>query len=155
MSSTALGAGTQELLKIGEVANASNLSVKTIRYYEQIGLLAPTVCRAESGYRLFNAEVLNRLSFIKRAQSLGLSLMEIKDILHVHDRGILPCGEMKHHLQAKVDAINHQIGALLTLRSELEGVLSGWQEHPPSHLVNETICPNIQSNIPSNIQATL
>ncbi|WP_254721727.1 MerR family transcriptional regulator [Kovacikia minuta] len=77
----------KQLLKIGEVANITGLPVKTIRYYEEIGLLVPVVERSETGYRLFHDQILNRLAFIKRAQSLGLSLNEIKAILQVHDQG--------------------------------------------------------------------
>jgi DNA-binding transcriptional MerR regulator len=135
---------TKQLLKIGEVASTSGLPVKTIRYYEEIGLLAPVVERSETGYRLFHDQILNRLAFIKRAQSLGLSLNEIKDILNVHDQGELPCGEVKQHLQDKVAAINQQIAVLETLKAELQGLLSGWQECPPPHLIAQTICPNIQ-----------
>ena len=134
-------------LKIGEVASRSGIPVKTIRYYEEIGLLTPTVKRAESGYRLFSSAVLNRLAFIKRSQSLGLSLSEIQELLAVHDTGELPCGAVKEHLQAKVEAISTQIQALEILRADLQGLLSGWQEQPPHHLIAQTICPNIQSSV--------
>lgn len=133
-----------DLLKIGEVASLSGMSVKTIRYYEQIGLLAPTTTRSESGYRLFNSQVLNRLAFIKRAQSLGLSLNEIRQILGVHDSGELPCGTVKQHLLLKIKTIAEQIEALETLKSELLGLLSGWQEQPSSDRIAQTICPNLQ-----------
>jgi MerR family transcriptional regulator, copper efflux regulator len=136
---------SSQLLKIGEVANSSGLSVKTIRYYAEIGLLTPTVQRSSNGYRLFSLDVLNRLAFIKRGQSLGLSLREIQDILQVYDRGHLPCGDVKQHLQAKVEAIKQQIEALETLKSELEGILSGWQDQPNQDSINHTICPNLQS----------
>lgn len=142
--STVGPSATKRLLKIGEVAAASGLPVKTIRYYEEIGLLMPTVERSQVGYRLFNEEVLNRLAFIKRAQTLGLALTEIKAILTVHDEGDLPCCEVKQHLQDKVAIVSQQIQALETLRTELNGILSGWQEHPPAHLIEQTICPNIQ-----------
>ena len=135
---------TKQLLKIGEVAASSGLSVKTIRYYEEIGLLAPTVERSQAGYRLFNTEVLNRLAFVKRAQSLGLALSEIRTILTVHDGGELPCYEVKQHLEDKVAIVSQQIQALETLRAELNGILSGWQEHPPAHMIEQTICPNLQ-----------
>jgi DNA-binding transcriptional MerR regulator len=135
----------EHFLKIGEVASSSGLSVKTIRYYEELGLLAPAVERSHSGYRLFNPQTLVRLAFIKRAQALGLSLNEIKDILGVHDSGQLPCGEMKQHLQEKVRAISDQITTLENRRRELQTLLSDWQEAPPSHLVQQTICPNIQT----------
>jgi MerR family copper efflux transcriptional regulator len=137
---------TERLLKIGEVASLSGLPVKTIRYYEEIGLLVPTVERSQVGYRLFSDRVLNRLAFIKRAQSLGLTLSEIKDILKVHDQGELPCGEIKQHLQERLTNINQQIEALQTLRTELQGVLSGWEEQPPPHLAAQTICPNLQGS---------
>ena len=131
-------------LKIGEVASQSGLPVKTIRYYEEIGLLAPTVKRSESGYRLFDNQVLNRLAFIKRSQSFGLSLNEIKTILHLHDQGQLPCGEVKQLVQQKLAEIADRIEALETLRGELQGLLSGWQDRPSADRIARTICPNIQ-----------
>jgi DNA-binding transcriptional MerR regulator len=87
---------------------------------------------------------LNRLAFIKRAQSLGLSLSEIQELLVVHDSGELPCGAVKQHLLLKVEEIAQQIEALAILKSELLGLLSGWQEQPPSDRIAQTICPNIQ-----------
>jgi DNA-binding transcriptional MerR regulator len=139
-------ATTHTLLKIGEVAEKTGLPIKTIRYYDEIGLLTPTVERSESRYRLFHPQVLNRLAFIKRSQALGLNLKEIQQILDVHDQGELPCGEVKQHLEAKVSEITRQIDALQTLRSELQGILSGWQEQPAADRIQKTICPNIQKN---------
>jgi DNA-binding transcriptional MerR regulator len=128
--------------KIGEVARLSHLPVKTIRYYEEIGLLAPTVDRSHSGYRLFNERVLQRLEFIKRSQTLGLSLQEIQSLLQLHDRGELPCPEAKQHLQQKLQAISAQIDALKALQTELQAILNRWQEQPVRR--ETTICPNIQ-----------
>jgi DNA-binding transcriptional MerR regulator len=136
--------GSDQLLKIGEVAAITHLPVKTIRYYEEIGLLTSTVERSKSGYRLFKNEVINRLGFIKRAQSLGLSLSEIQEILNIYQNGELPCGEMKQHLLAKVKAINEQIAALENLKQELQGLLGRWEEEPPAERISQTICPNIQ-----------
>lgn len=137
---------TDERLKIGDVATRSGLSVKTVRYYEEIGLLAPTVERSDSGYRLFDPSVINRLAFVKRAQSLGLSLSEIREILNISDRGELPCDEVKQHLALKVDEINQQIKALQLLKSELQQLLNHWQD-PPSVVQTDTkICPNIQGD---------
>ena len=132
------------LLKIGEAALKSGLSVKTIRYYDEIGLLTPTVERSKSGYRLFRPQVLQRLAFIRRAQALGLHLSEVQQILTVHDQGELPCGEVKQHLEAKVAEVRQQIEALETLELELEGILSGWQDHPDGERLEQTICPNLQ-----------
>jgi MerR family transcriptional regulator, copper efflux regulator len=138
---------TTGLLKIGEVSARSGLPIKTIRYYEDIGLLTPTVERSEAKYRLFAPQVLNRLAFIKRSQALGLKLTEVQQILQVHDQGQLPCGEVKQHLEAKLEEINHQIEALKTLKSELQGILSGWQEQPTTATMQPLICPNLQSHL--------
>lgn len=135
---------TKSLLKIGEVATSSYLPIKTIRYYEEIGLLTPTVRRSESNYRLFEPTVLGRLAFVKRSQSLGLSLREIQDILLVHDQGQLPCDDVKQKLQKKVQQITEQIESLQLLRSELQGLLSGWQDQPPKDIAAQTICPNLE-----------
>ncbi|HEY9854034.1 MAG TPA: heavy metal-responsive transcriptional regulator [Leptolyngbyaceae cyanobacterium] len=140
-----------KLLKIGEVAASSGLPVKTIRYYEDLGLLSPVALRAESGYRLFNPQVLKRLDFIKRAQSLGMSLKEIQAFLEIHDRGKLPCQEVKEHLEGKIEAIAKQIEALETLKFELQELLSDWQEQPENNCSDEIICPNIQSELDEKI----
>lgn len=132
----------EKLFKIGEVATESGLPIKTIRYYDDIGLLAPTVERSNTGYRLFRLGVLDRLAFIKRAQALGLQLNEIQQILAVHDQGELPCGQVKHYLEEKVAEITRQIESLQVLRSQLQGILAGWHEPEPQE--SHTICPNLQ-----------
>lgn len=134
----------KRLLKIGEVAAESQISVKTVRYYEQLGLLVSVVQRSESGYRLFDPSVFNRLAFIKRAQSLGLTLKEIQEILTIRDQGDVPCDMVKHHLLSKLKEINQQIKALEILKSELQDILAGWQDQPSSETITHTICPNIQ-----------
>ncbi|MBW4667561.1 MAG: MerR family DNA-binding transcriptional regulator [Cyanomargarita calcarea GSE-NOS-MK-12-04C] len=80
--------------QIGTVASLSGVPIKTIRYYEELGLLKASG-RTEGGFRLFESDVLSRLHFIKRSQSLGLSLLEIKEFLDVHDQGDLPCEHIK------------------------------------------------------------
>ncbi|MBD2560644.1 MULTISPECIES: heavy metal-responsive transcriptional regulator [Nostoc] len=128
---------------IGNVAKSSGVPIKTIRYYEELGLLR-SLGRTEGGFRLFNSDVLARLNFIKRAQSLGLTLSEIKDFLNVHDGGELPCVHIKAKLQDKITAIDEQIQQLLILRQELSGLVSGWETIPENP--EQTICPIIERN---------
>lgn len=137
--------GEATWLKIGSVARQSGLPVKTIRYYEELGLLIPVVRRDKSGYRLFSPQVFNRLAFIKRSQSLGLSLKEIQGILVVRDAGEIPCGVAKESLEQKVESVTRQIEALELLKSELLGILDAWQEQPSAAELEQSICPNIQS----------
>jgi DNA-binding transcriptional MerR regulator len=132
----------QEALKqIGSVAKESGVPIKTIRYYDELGLLK-TSGRTEGGFRLFNSDVFVRLHFIKRAQRLGLSLLEIKEFLDVHDQGNLPCDRIQIKLKNKLSAIEQQIEQLLILKLELEGLLSGWETIPENP--EETICPIIE-----------
>jgi MerR family transcriptional regulator, copper efflux regulator len=137
---------------IGFVARESGLPIKTIRYYEDLGLLK-TTGRTEGGYRLFDEDVFARISFIKRSQSLGLTLAEIKEFLNIHDQGQLPCDRIKPQLEHKVQEIDHQIQQLKILKQELEGILSGW-EVAENSFGSETICPILEQQILQKKQVT-
>jgi len=126
---------------IGSVAKESGVPIKTIRYYEELGLLK-TSGRTEGGFRIFNPDVLTRLNFIKRAQRLGLSLAEIKEFLDIHDQGELPCEHVKTKLEDKISEIERQIQQLQILKLELKGLLSGWETIPENP--EQTICPIIE-----------
>jgi MerR family copper efflux transcriptional regulator len=135
-------------LKIGQVALAAGLPVRTVRYYESIGLLSPTVERAQSSYRLFDPAVLGRLAFIRRCQSLGLSLEEIGQILQIHDQGELPCQDIRDHLQDKLQEIEQRIADLQTLKGQIQSLLSDWRIPEGSLAENAVICPILQSAEP-------
>ena len=130
----------KKLLLIGQVTALSGIPIRTIRYYEGLGLLRSSG-RTEGGFRQFSSEVITRLLFIKRAQNLGLSLEEIGEILKVYDQGKMPCGELKEKLEDKLLEIDRQIEQLLTLQTELKGLLSGWKSSSAQQL--GTICPII------------
>lgn len=132
-----------KLLLIGQIKALSNVPIRTIRYYESLGLIE-SCDRTDGGFRQFDQSVLARLAFIKRSQSLGLSLQEIGELLEVYDRGQLPCDDVKAKLKNKIVEIDKQIDQLLTLRTELGGILSGWDNF--SALQSGTICPVIQKN---------
>ena len=132
----------ETLHRIGSVAKESGLPIKTIRYYDELGLLK-TMGRTESNYRLFNSEVFSRLRFIKRAQSLGLTLLEIREFLHVHDQGDLPCDHIRVKLEDKLQEIEQQIYQLGILKLELQGLLSETSIADKSDIV---ICPIIQQD---------
>ncbi len=145
-----LTSGLKTGLKIGQVALATGLPVRTVRYYESLGLLDPTVRRSAAGYRLFDAAVVGRLSFIRRCQQLGLSLEEIRELLQVHDQGQLPCQEIQLRLQEKVKQIEQRIADLLLLKEQIQRLLSHW--HIPEGSLAErastaaVICPILQDS---------
>jgi MerR family Zn(II)-responsive transcriptional regulator of zntA len=107
-------------LTIGELAGELQLNPKTIRYYEEIGLL-PEPRRSESGYRLYSMYEMERLRLVKRAKLLGLSLAEIKEIVEYAIDG--RCSVMEDRLLALVEAklgeIDQKIEDLVTFRDDL------------------------------------
>ena len=108
-------------LTIGQLARELQLNPRTIRYYEQVGLL-PRPQRSESGYRLYAGDEKERLQLIRRAKLLGLSLAEIKEIVDYAIDG--HCGLLQGRLlslvEAKLGEIDGMIQDLLTLREDLK-----------------------------------
>ncbi len=109
-------------MQIGELGKRADLSTKTIRYYEEIGIV-PKPRRAGSGYRDYDASALERLEFIKAAQAVCLSLGEIREILACRDRGETPCGHVTQLMKQKVRTLSEHIRGLEQMRSELEVLL--------------------------------
>jgi MerR family transcriptional regulator, copper efflux regulator len=128
-------------MKIGELSTRSQVPIKTIRYYEEIGLLLRPD-RTEGHFRLFPSETIQRLLFIKRLQMLGLSLQEVKDCLALFDRGELPCAELRVKLERHIEAIDQQIQEMTALRQQLCDTLQDWDETPQAQ--ENIICPNLQ-----------
>jgi DNA-binding transcriptional MerR regulator len=104
--------------RIGELAAALGLNPKTIRYYEQIGLL-PEPQRTSSGYRRYGQDDLERLRFIGKAKAIGLTLEEIKQVLTIRRDGKAPCEHVRALLEQKLAAIDRQLRALADVRREL------------------------------------
>jgi DNA-binding transcriptional MerR regulator len=105
-------------MRIGELAEQAGVTTKTIRYYESIGLLAPPE-RTSSGYRSFGPAALDRLVFIRDAQSTGLTLAEIRSILELKDEGERTCEHTRAMLRRQVEEIDAQLQRLLGTRQEL------------------------------------
>ncbi len=135
----------QLLLQIGQVAVQSQVPIKTIRYYEELGLLKSSG-RTEGRFRLFAPDTIKRITFIKRLQKLGLSLQEIADILEVHDRGLAPCSEIKQQLEHQILEIDRRITELMTLRGEINELLDDWT--PTAKITEGEICPILKKTEP-------
>lgn len=132
----------QPLLRIGVLKDRSQVPIKTIRYYEEMGLIQAEK-RTSGGFRLFSPRILGRLAFIKRAQNLGLSLQEIGEILAIHDQGQLPCDAVRDKFQVKLTEIDQRIVQLQVLKQELQSLMA--QPLPtPADYAEDTICPIIE-----------
>jgi DNA-binding transcriptional MerR regulator len=113
-------------LKIGELARRLGLNVRTLRYYEQIGLLPPPE-RTESGYRLYTAADEALLRFVLRAKRIGFTLEEIREMVRRSRRGS-PCGYVRETLREHRAALETRIAELQQLREELVALERAWQE---------------------------
>ena len=104
-----------EFVTVGRAAALTALSPKAIRLYERKGLL-PEADRTESGYRLFTADDLAVLHFIRQAKTLDLTLEEIKDILDLQRCGEQPCQRVTAMLDAHIAEIDQKLSDLRRLR---------------------------------------
>lgn len=105
-------------LQIGQLARRVGVSAKTIRYYEQLGLL-PEPVRSEGGYRLYSAGDEERLRFISTARRTGFTLGEIKEILALRDRGVAPCDYVREGIRRRLGDVDRQMAELRQLKREL------------------------------------
>lgn len=105
-------------LKIGEVAERGGVNLQTIRYYEREGLLLEPP-RLASGYRMFPAETVRRVRFIKRAQDLGFTLAEIKELLSLRIDSKRNSAEVRALAEAKISDIEEKIRTLKKMKRVL------------------------------------
>jgi DNA-binding transcriptional MerR regulator len=115
-----------ERLKIGEVAALSGVGVEALRFYERAGLI-DRPRRTEGGYRLYDADVLERLAFVKRAQVLGFSLDEIAHLIAERRAGRSPCAEVRAFVRDRLGELDRQMAAMRRYRRELAELLEEWE----------------------------
>lgn len=118
-------------MRIGELAEAVGVNPKTIRYYESIGVL-PEPGRRPSGYREYDDAFIDRLTFIRTAQRLGITLDEVKEILGFRERGEEPCAYVREVLDAQVSSIDDRIRELKDMRRQLVELTAQADALPPA-----------------------
>lgn len=104
-------------MNIGAAAEASGLPPKTIRYYEEIGLVAPA--RTGSGYRDYSSDDVHRLRFLHRARSLGFPIEECRTLLSLYEDKSRASAEVKAIAETRIAEIDRKIGELQSLRRTL------------------------------------
>jgi DNA-binding transcriptional MerR regulator len=113
---------TSDLRSIGEVCEITGLSPRTVRYYEELGLL-PGVRRRAGGRRVYGADEVERLRFIQRLKAMGLSLAEVKELNAVYSiagstRAMLE--RLDELLGRQLEGADARIGELMGLRDEIQ-----------------------------------
>jgi MerR family transcriptional regulator, copper efflux regulator len=131
----------REGLLIGEVAKRSGASRKALRLYEQAGIL-PATPRTEAGFRVFGADVLHLVAFVRQAQRLGFTLKEIQEIVSIQRSGGRPCPHVHGRVLRKRADLDRRLADLADVRKRLDAVLRGWQ----SRCGTAAACLHIEQN---------
>jgi Cu(I)-responsive transcriptional regulator len=115
-------------MNIKSAADLSRLPAKTIRYYEDIGLIRPR--RSENGYREFSPQDLNKLAFIGRARSLGFSVEDCRVLLSLYDDQDRDSADVKRLAKQHLDRIGQKIEELRSIQRALNHLAN---EKPSRH----------------------
>ena len=116
----------ESALKAGTVAKMAGVGVQTLHYYERIGLLQKPK-RSAANYRLYSPEAIRRVRFIKKAQAVGLTLEETKQILDLKDRGRAPCRKVAELGEKHLQEIDARLTQLRGYRRALAQAVSTWR----------------------------
>jgi DNA-binding transcriptional MerR regulator len=129
-------------VRIGELAGRVGVSAKTVRYYEEIGLL-PEPERAANGYRVYDESMVERLGFVRDAQASGLTLAEIAAVLEMRDEGSSTCEHVVALLEQHLAGLDAHIEALIETRKELAALTDRARHLDPAACNDPNRCQTI------------
>lgn len=109
-------------MNIGEIAEAVGMPAKTIRYYEEIGLVRPR--RSTNGYRVYGPQDLHQLGFLSRARSLGFSIEDCRALLALYADRSRASAEVKAIAEHHLREVEEKIAALRAMHATLSGLVS-------------------------------
>ena len=132
-------------MRIGQLAAQTGVAVRTIRFYEQAGLL-PAPPRTAGGYRSYDDDAVTRLRFVRSAQALGLSLAEIAEVLRIRDYQGPPCTYVAELLGIHIHALGTCIAELTALRDELRTRLPPGAQPDPARCHSYQVCYLIEND---------
>ncbi len=107
-----------EKITIGKLAEMAGVGVETVRFYQRKELLREP--KTQSGFRTYNDEDAQRIIFIKKAQDLGFTLSEVKELLELNTKPRMTCGTVKIKTSAKIKEIEEKITDLNRMKASLE-----------------------------------
>jgi len=132
-------------LRIGEVARETGVPTKTIRYYEDIGVLAEPA-RADNGYREYGPDTVDRLRFVRDAQATGLSLTEISSILDLRGHGEATCHHVIDLLERHLSELDRHIETLHKTRDHLSVLTKRARSLDPAECTDPNRCQTISED---------
>ncbi|MGH2668492.1 MAG: heavy metal-responsive transcriptional regulator [bacterium] len=128
-------------LGISELAALAAVTPDTLRYYERLGLMAPPP-RTRSGYRRYDGSALERVALIRKAQAVGLTLREVREVLEIASGGRDPCEHVRALLARRLAEVDGRIADLQSLRRALAGILASTDTPPQA---SPCVCKIIES----------
>ena len=132
------------MLTVSELAEASNTSVHTVRYYLREGLISPSA-QGDNHYRLFTAADVVYLRFIRSAKLLGFTLADIRRILEHAELGESPCADVRSIIQQRMQDIEARIREMQQLHARMATALEKWEDMPDRMPDGNSICHLIES----------
>ncbi|MCL4139412.1 UNVERIFIED_CONTAM: hypothetical protein GTU68_024210 [Idotea baltica] len=128
-------------MKIGDAAKQSNLPVKTVRYYADIGLVSP-LGRGENGYRDYDAVSIRKLQFVSRSRALGFGIPECRELLSLYEDRTRASADVKRIAQARLQELDAKLAEMHLLRDELSLLASSCQgnERPDCPIIDSLAC---------------
>ncbi|MCI2394772.1 Cu(I)-responsive transcriptional regulator [Aliiroseovarius sediminis] len=127
-------------MNIGDVAERSGLPAKTIRYYEDIGLVKPL--RSANGYRSFRNRDVHKLAFLGRARALGFSIEDCRNLLKLYEDDHRTSAEVKHIAEDHLDRIDQKIAELTEMRATLAHLVNACAgDHRPDCPILADLAP--------------
>ena len=111
----------EEKYTIGKLAKASGVTVETIRFYEQKGLIKQP--KTNTGFRKYPFDDIIKIKFIKRTQELGFTLNEAKGLLELRIKSTSKCGQVRNKAQDKLDEVEQKIKDLNKMKRSLKKMI--------------------------------
>ncbi|MEX1134522.1 MAG: heavy metal-responsive transcriptional regulator [Acidimicrobiia bacterium] len=133
-------------MRIGELAQRTGTTTKTIRYYEDIGLLTEPD-RAANDYRDYPEDAVDRLNFVRDAQATGLTLTEIASILDLRSQGETTCNHVIDLLERHLAALDRHIQTLRETRKKLAALTEQARSLDPSECRDPNRCQTITGGL--------
>lgn len=130
-------------MKVKELARAAGVTPETVRHYARVGLLEPAR-DPDNGYRIFAAEDLARLRFVRAARRLGFTVEDVIEILAHAEAGTTPCPFVRERAQLRLDEVRQRLEELDAQRRRLERVLALWDALPDGVPEGRGLCPLIE-----------
>ena len=126
-------------MRTGELAERAGITPEAVRFYERVGVLsAPT--RTPTGYRDFDESAVDRLSFVRAAQAVGLTLGQIREVIAFRDQGEPPCALVFDLIQRRSTELGARIAEMKRIKRELDHLAERARSLRPGDCPEASIC---------------